>query len=74
VEWNWQGKTEVRGEKPVSVLLFPSQVLHGLTRHRTWASAVRGRRLTAWTMARPNYFLSFKSVWGTVAQSRKERA
>jgi hypothetical protein len=53
VEWNWQGKTEVLGEKPVPVLC-PPQTPHGLTRDRTRASAVGGRRLTAWAMARPN--------------------
>jgi hypothetical protein len=45
VEWNWQGKTEVLGEKPVPLPLCPP---HGLTRDRTWTSAVRDRRLTAW--------------------------
>jgi hypothetical protein len=54
VEWNWQGKTEVLGEKPVPVPLCPPQIPHGLIRDRTRASAVRGRRLTAWAMARPN--------------------
>jgi hypothetical protein len=52
VEWDWQGKTEVLGEKPVLVPLCPTQIPHGLTRDRTRASAVRGRRLTAWAMAR----------------------
>jgi hypothetical protein len=41
------------GEKSVSVPLCPPQIPHGLTRNRTRASAVRGRRLTAWAMARP---------------------
>jgi hypothetical protein len=31
VEWNWQGKTEVLGEKPVPVPLCPPQIPHGLT-------------------------------------------
>ena len=31
VEWSWQGKIEVLGEKPVSVPLFPPQIPHGLT-------------------------------------------
>jgi hypothetical protein len=52
VEWNWQGKTEVLGEKPVPVPLCPPQIPHGLTRDRTRASAVGGRRLTAWPMTR----------------------
>jgi hypothetical protein len=52
VEWNWQGKAEVLGEKPVPVILCPPQIPRGLTLDRTRASAVGGRRLTAWTMAR----------------------
>jgi hypothetical protein len=63
VEWKWQGKTEVLGKKPVPVPLCPPQIPHGLT----WASAVRGRRLTAWATARSlpqqllkNHFLSRK--------------
>jgi hypothetical protein len=48
----WQGKPEELGEKPVPVPLCPPQIPHGLTRARTWASAVRGRRLTTWVMAR----------------------
>jgi hypothetical protein len=53
VEWNWQGKTEVLGEKPVPLPLCPPQIPHGLTRDRTRASAVGGRQLTAWAMALP---------------------
>jgi hypothetical protein len=53
VEWYWQGKTEKVGEKPVPVPLCPPQTPHGLTRGRTRASALRGRRLTTWAMARP---------------------
>jgi hypothetical protein len=52
VEWNWRGKTEVLGEKPVPVPLCPPQIPHALTSGRTRASAVGGRRLTAWAMAR----------------------
>jgi hypothetical protein len=52
VKWNWQGKTKVLGGKPVPVPLCPPQIPHGLTRDRTRASAVEGRRLTAWAMAR----------------------
>jgi hypothetical protein len=51
VEWYWQGKTEELGEKPVQEPLCPPQIPHGLTRARTLASAVRGRRLTTWAMA-----------------------
>jgi hypothetical protein len=53
VELNWQGKTEELGEKPVPASLCPPQIPHGLTGDRTRASAVGGRRLTAWAMARP---------------------
>jgi hypothetical protein len=53
-EWNWQGKTEVLGEKPVTVPLCPPQIPHGLSRDRTRASAMWGRLLTAWAMTRPD--------------------
>jgi hypothetical protein len=57
----WQGKTEELREKQVPVPLCPPQIphgltpqiLHGLTRARTRASAVRGRWLTTWAKARP---------------------
>jgi hypothetical protein len=61
VEWNWQGKTEELGEKPVPVPLCPQQIPHGLTRDRTRASAVGGRRLTASATARPSIHLT---SWG----------
>jgi hypothetical protein len=35
VAWNWQGKPEVFGEKPVPVPLCPPQNPHGPTRDRT---------------------------------------
>jgi hypothetical protein len=57
VELNWQGKTEVLGEKPIPVPLCPPQIPRGLTRDRTRASAVVGRRLTAWTMVGPYFFI-----------------
>jgi hypothetical protein len=41
-----RGKPKIIGEKPVPVPLCPPQIPHGLTRARTQASAVRGRRLT----------------------------
>jgi hypothetical protein len=40
-------------KKPVPVPLCPAQIPRGLSRVRTRASAVRGRRLTTWAMARP---------------------
>jgi hypothetical protein len=53
--WNEidRGKTEVLGENPIPVPLCPPQIPHGPTLDRTRASAARGRRLTAWAMARP---------------------
>jgi hypothetical protein len=65
VEWNWQGKTEVIGEKPVPLPLCPPQIPHGLTRDQTRTSAVGGLRLTAWAMARPQFqlFTSSKKFW-----------
>jgi hypothetical protein len=41
------GENRQLGEKPVPVPLCPPQISHGLTRDRTRASAVNGRRLTA---------------------------
>jgi hypothetical protein len=65
VEWNWQVKTEVCREKPVPVTLCPPQIPHGLTRDRTRGSAVRGRRLTVWTMSRPERLaLLLILIWG----------
>jgi hypothetical protein len=63
VEWYWQGKTEDLGEKPVTVPLCPPQSPHGLTRARTRASAVTGRRLTTWTMAWPCLLPLLLTVW-----------
>jgi hypothetical protein len=37
--------------------LFPPQIPHGLPPARTRASAVRGRRLTAWAMVRSSLVL-----------------
>jgi hypothetical protein len=52
MEWYWQDKTEQLGEKSIPVSLCPPQILHGLTRTRTQANALRGQRLTTWAMAR----------------------
>jgi hypothetical protein len=71
VEWYWQGKTEELGEKPVPVPLCPPQIPHGLNRAQTRASAVRGRRLTTWTMARP--VLLLRNIPAFVWQSGYER-
>jgi hypothetical protein len=45
MEWNWQGKTEELGEKPVPVPLCPPQIPHGLARDRT--PGLRGGRPAA---------------------------
>jgi hypothetical protein len=58
----------VVGEKPVPVPLFPPKIPHVLTRDRTRASTVGGRRLTAWAMARPMLVLDhfyMKSAYQT---------
>jgi hypothetical protein len=39
LEWNWQGKTKVLGEKHVPVPLCPPQIPRGVNRDRTRASA-----------------------------------
>jgi hypothetical protein len=67
VEWYWQGKTEELGEKPVPVPLCP-QISHGLTRARTRASAVRGRCLTTWAMARP-FFMINSDIFSSIPKS-----
>jgi hypothetical protein len=58
----WQGKTEELGAKAVPVQLCPPQITHGLTRVRTRAFAVRGRRLTTWATARQilSYYASIR--------------
>jgi hypothetical protein len=53
MEWCWQWKPGGLLEKPVLLPLCQPQIPYRLIRVRTWASAVRGRRLSAWTMARP---------------------
>jgi hypothetical protein len=64
VEWSWQGKTEVLGQKSVSVPLCTPQIPHGPTRVRNRASAVRSRQLTAWAMSRPKrWFTRHSSTW-----------
>jgi hypothetical protein len=79
VELNWQGKTEVLGGKNLSQCHFVHHKFHMDTRDRTRASAVGGRRLTAWTMARPSLGLLrnkwekwLSTVWQVVTSSTKE--
>jgi hypothetical protein len=74
VEWNLQSKTEELGGKTCpNATLSTIKIPHGLTRDRTRASAVGGRRLTAWATARPHVGsyccrLSWRSLgWGYAA-------
>jgi hypothetical protein len=57
VEHGWneidRGKPKYSGKKPVPVPLCPPQIPPESTWEGTRASAVEGRRLTAWAMARP---------------------
>jgi hypothetical protein len=48
--------------KPAPVPLCSPQIPHDLTWARTRATAVGSRRLTAWAMARPCYFLSLRAL------------
>jgi hypothetical protein len=54
--WNdiERGRPKNSGKTPVPVSLCPPQIPHGLTQARIWASAVRGRRLTAQATACPS--------------------
>jgi hypothetical protein len=42
---------------------YPPQIPYGLTRVRTQDSAVGGRRLTVWSMARPWYRVWLRTGW-----------
>jgi hypothetical protein len=57
IEHRWneidREKPKYSGKKPVPVPLCPPQIPHELTRYRTRACALGGRRLTAWATARP---------------------
>jgi hypothetical protein len=56
------GNTQELGENPVPVSLYPPQIPHELIRARTRASAVGGRRLTAWAMPRPQLIPLLKGI------------
>lgn len=58
----WHEVTEVLGGSPDQVPVCPPQILHRLAWDRIWASAMRYRRLTAWTVARRGCWPSFKSA------------
>ena len=67
VEWYWQRKNEILGEKPVSL----PQISHGLTRDRSRESVVRSRRITAWVMARPGRLISNYKASVATSQGRQ---
>jgi hypothetical protein len=56
------GKSRRTRKNPIPVSWCQPQIAHGLTRARTRASAVRGRRLTAWAMHGPHDPVSQKAV------------
>jgi hypothetical protein len=70
VEWNLQEKNEVLREIPVPVPVCPPQIPHGLTRHRTRASAVRSRRLTAWIIILDKHGVSLWIVFERISGVR----
>jgi hypothetical protein len=57
------GKTEKFREKYVSVPLRRPQNSNWMTRARTRASAMRGRRLTAWAIAQ-HFFIAYQCYLG----------
>jgi len=59
LEWYLQGKTEVFVDMHVLLSCCLPQIPPKLVRDRTLPSAVRGRRITAWTMARLDCIYSF---------------
>jgi hypothetical protein len=52
VEWYWQVRSEVLGEKSVQLLLCPSQIPCGLAWDWSGPSSVSGQRLAAWALAK----------------------
>jgi hypothetical protein len=53
------------------VPLCPPQIPHWLTRDRTRGSAMRGRRLAAWAMARPNAIVTLHPCTHILSANRK---
>jgi hypothetical protein len=51
VEWYRWWKSELLGNKPDPVLLWPSQTSHSLTWNSSQDSTVTGQRLAVWTVA-----------------------
>jgi hypothetical protein len=65
-EMLFTGEIDQLREKPAPVPLCPPQNPNGLPRARLRVSAMRGRRLTAWAMARP--FSGLQIQYGTGKQ------
>jgi hypothetical protein len=61
VELYWQKKTKELRWKPVPVSLYPPHIPYKQTRTRTRFSAVRGRRLTTWAIARLTPWLEWQA-------------
>jgi hypothetical protein len=58
------GENRRTRRKPCPNAALPTTIPHGLTRARIPASAVRGRRLTAWAMSRPHsILLNALNIW-----------
>jgi hypothetical protein len=55
VEWYWQAKTKVFGEKPIQFPICTSPISHGLIWDWTQASVVTAWQLTACVIAQPMY-------------------
>jgi hypothetical protein len=53
------------------VSLCTPQISHGLTWDRTLDSAVRGRRLTAWALARPSSSFPWYSTLPAIYSTKK---
>jgi hypothetical protein len=61
VEWYTDRENRRTRRKTCPSATLPTKNPPGFTRARTRASAVRGRRLTTWAMARPTYYIYWKA-------------
>lgn len=58
---NGDGSTEVFGEEPFQMPLFPSQIPHGLVWNWTRVSAARDRQLTIWSARQSKWLFKSKA-------------
>jgi hypothetical protein len=70
VEWYRAETTEKLRDKLVPEPLCLPQISHGLTRARTQAFAVTGRRLSAWVMHGTGNFLCCSHFWESLRRIR----